>query len=105
MKVVNRELGHIDYTSGTRGIRVRPEACHAIRSFAERWSEYGPTEHLPMTPEALRLPLESPAWTSPIAECLKQYERRRHNDPGKEDKTELRRLLLGLCPFDLALKP
>ncbi len=104
MKVVNEKLGHIDYTRGTKGIRVRPEVCRAIRSFAEHWSEYGQPERLPMTPEALSLPLESPAWTNPIAECLKEYERSRHNDPSREDKTELRRLLLGVESFDRALK-
>ena len=60
-------------------------------------------EKLPMTPESLRLPTALPAWTSPIAERLKEYERHRRNDPSKEDKTELRRLLLGTLPFDEAL--
>ena len=104
MKSVNEELGQIDYTSGTRGIRVRPGTCRPIRSFAEHWSEYGPLENLPLTPEALRLPVDFPAWTSPVAECLREYEKRRHNDPSKEDKTELRHLLLGRRTFDEALK-
>ena len=104
MKSENEERGHIDYTSGTRGIRVRPERCRAVRSFAEHWSEYGPSKDLPLGPERLRLPVGFPAWTSPIAECLREYEKRRHNDPSNEDKTELRFLLLGGTTFDEALK-
>jgi hypothetical protein len=99
MKTVDEKLRYIDYTMGSKGIRVRPELCSTIHCFAEHWSERGSTEKIPMTPESLRLPLDGTSWISQIAVSLKEYERPRRNDPSTEDKTELRDLLLGNCIF------
>lgn len=72
MKVVNQELGYIDYTIGNKGIRVRRETFRAIKGFAGiSWSEFGKIEQIPMTPASLSLAPEYPELLVPLQRALK----------------------------------